>query len=165
MSASAQRTAPNRSIRVVVVAAAVLLTVTAAACQPVAPVVIPDFNLDGRVSQDEVDRHNFDQLMAFFRAVDSARRSNQLNSFLVCVRQHESDRGPYPHVNGYTAQNPRSTASGAYQFLDSTWRNIAPKVGAGQYARAKDAPWWVQDDAALWMINNGWRSAWNGTGC
>jgi muramidase (phage lysozyme) len=165
MSASAQRTAPNRSIRVVVVAAAVLLTVTAAACQPVAPVGIPDFNLDGRVSQDEVDRHNFDQLMAFFRAVDAARRSNQLNSFLVCVRQHESDRGPYPHVNGYTAQNPRSTASGAYQFLDSTWRNVAPKVGAGQYARAKDAPWWVQDDAALWMINNGWRSAWNGTGC
>ncbi|NDC41011.1 MAG: hypothetical protein EBZ77_05600 [Chitinophagia bacterium] len=60
---------------------------------------------------------------------------------------------------------PYNYTSGAYQFLDSTWRNIAPFVGGGQYARAKDAPWWVQDDAALWMINNGWRSAWNGTGC
>ena len=86
--------------------------------------------------------------------------------FAKCVRRHESDRGGTGlYMGGARAQNPSSTASGHYQFLDSTWRNVAPKVGAGQYARAKDAPWWVQDDAALWMINNGWRSAWNGTGC
>lgn len=33
-----------------------------------------------------------------------------------------------------------SSASGLGQFIDSTWRDVAPKVGAGQYARAIDAP-------------------------
>lgn len=78
--------------------------------------------------------------------------------FLSCVRAHES-RGDY------TAQNPSSTASGAYQFLDSTWRNVAPKAGFPGYSRAKYAPPRVQDHVALWLYNNGGKSAWNGTGC
>ncbi len=80
--------------------------------------------------------------------------------FLRCVRAHESDT-----MGGYRAQNPRSTASGAYQFLDSTWRNVAPKAGHPGWSRAIHAPPRVQDHVALWLYNNGGRSAWNGTGC
>lgn len=85
--------------------------------------------------------------------------------FLTCVRHHESDRGAYPHANGYSAQNPYSSASGAYQFIDSTWRNVSGRAGHPGYSRAKYAPPWVQDAVALWLYNNGGRSAWNGTGC
>lgn len=88
-----------------------------------------------------------------------------LHPFLVCVRRHESDRGSYPHARGYQAQNPRSTASGAYQFLDSTWRNVSPRAGYPGYAKARHAPVHVQDAVALYLVNNGGRSAWNGTGC
>jgi len=122
------------------------------ACQPGAVVVA------GLATTDQVEQ--VDQ-----SAIDRIRRENQLHPFLTCVRRHESDRGPWPHTNGYRAKNPISSASGAYQFLDSTWRNVAPKVGGGQYSRAMDAPSHIQADAALWMINNGWKSAWNGTGC
>lgn len=80
--------------------------------------------------------------------------------FLACVRAHESATQGL-----YQAQNPTSTASGAYQFLDSTWRNVAPKAGFPGYSRAKYAPPRVQDHVALWLYNNGGRSAWSGTGC
>lgn len=45
----------------------------------------------------------------------------------------------------YTAVNPTSGASGAYQFLDSTWATLAAAQG---YASAADAPASVQDAAA-----------------
>lgn len=51
-----------------------------------------------------------------------------------------------------TAQNPRSTASGLWQFLRSTW------AGYGGYVNAKDAPWEVQNERA--------RQVWaGGAGC
>lgn len=45
-----------------------------------------------------------------------------------------------------TAQNPTSTASGKWQFLDSTWQ------GYGGYAKASYAPEHIQDEKArqLW---------------
>lgn len=57
----------------------------------------------------------------------------------------------------YTAQNPTSSASGAYQFLDSTWRGIP---GTSGYARAKFAPASVQDAAAIWLYQQAGTSPW-----
>lgn len=50
-----------------------------------------------------------------------------------------------------TAQNPTSTASGKWQFLDSTWG------GYGGYAKARYAPESVQDERArqLWAGGRG----------
>jgi hypothetical protein len=56
-----------------------------------------------------------------------------------------------------TIENPRSTASGLFQFLDSTWRSARSLVGADQYARAKDAPGSVQiAAAAAWLRETSW---------
>ena len=103
--------------------------------------------------------------MAIWQRITSERASIQEHPFLVCVRHHESDRSDYPFINGYQAKNSRSSASGAYQFLDSTWRNVSRDAGHPGYGRAMDAPDWVQDEVALWTYHNQGDSAWNGTGC
>ncbi len=99
-----------------------------------------------------------------------AQHGPSLHPFLVCVRRHESDRGPHPHANGYRAQNPSSSASGAYQYLDSTWRTVSARAGHGGYSRALHAPPAVQDAVTLWVISqpvsvSGGRKNWAGTGC
>ena len=43
----------------------------------------------------------------------------------------------------YNAKNPRSSASGAYQFLDTTWRSVTGLPGS-----ARDYPKATQDEAA-----------------
>ena len=49
----------------------------------------------------------------------------------------------------YTAESDSSSASGAYQYIDSTWKSVTSKYGIGQeYARAKDAPPEIQDEVA-----------------
>jgi hypothetical protein len=48
-----------------------------------------------------------------------------------------------------TAQNPHSTASGTYQFVDGTWN------GYGGYQHAKDAPQSVQAAKAAEIWNGG----------
>jgi muramidase (phage lysozyme) len=88
----------------------------------------------------------------------------EIRRFLSCVAAHESSHSPW-------AENPSSTASGKYQFLDSTWRGIArwTRVGghwvAREYGRASDAPAWVQEAVAVHSIRDGGWANWNGTHC
>lgn len=67
----------------------------------------------------------------------------------ACIRKYESG-------GNYNAENPSSSASGAYQFLDTTWRAIT-----GLSGRAKDYPASVQDAAfaKLWAGGHG-RGQW-----
>jgi hypothetical protein len=49
----------------------------------------------------------------------------------------------------YNAQNPYSSASGAYQFIDSTWQGLTRKYGIGsEFKSAKLAPKDIQDAVA-----------------
>ena len=157
----------RRTRRLGVLAGAALVAVLATGCFPTGPVEtwVPDFDNDGKISQAEVDLQKQAIVDGVLASIEADRRAVQRHPFLTCVRHHESDRGGYPHINGYGAQNPYSSASGAYQFIDSTWRNVSARSGHGGYARASQAPWYVQDAVAMWMYRNGGRSAWAGTGC
>jgi hypothetical protein len=95
-------------------------------------------------------------LQAQAKPVEQAH--NPPGGFLACVRRHESG-------GSYTAKNPNSTASGAYQFLDSTWRTMSARAGHSGWGSARHAPPHVQDAVAIYTVDSGWRSAWNGTGC
>ncbi len=65
-----------------------------------------------------------------------------LEKILATIRTQESG-------GNYGAQNPSSTASGAYQFIDSTWQSLTAKYGIGQsYPKAKLAPPEIQDAVA-----------------
>lgn len=70
------------------------------------------------------------------------------NAFLAAIRQHESG-------GDYTAYNAAGGASGAYQFIQSTWSNQAKAAGYAQYANgpASKAPPAVQDAVAAHMAN------------
>lgn len=100
--------------------------------------------------------------------VEADRRALQLNPFLTCVRHHESDRsGAYPYTGGYSVWNlGGSGANGAYQFLNSTWRDASAKAGYPGYPSASSAPWYVQDYVAYHLaFVRGQKFHWNGTGC
>ncbi len=81
-----------------------------------------------------------------------------IDVFARCVRNHES-------VNAglYKAQNPSSSASGAYQFIDATWRHYAKRLGYS-YARAVYAPPAVQDRVFRLAASES-PLHWKGTNC
>lgn len=81
-----------------------------------------------------------------------------------CIREHESiNAGHYKAV--YTGP-VSSTASGAYMFIDGTWRHYAKHVpSARKYARAVDAPPVVQDRVFLLAVKWDGLGHWRGTGC
>jgi hypothetical protein len=155
----------RRSRAAALLAGAVLTATVLAGCNVPVEQWVPDFNGDGQITQDEVDVRSREILENVARSVDAQRRSVQQHPFLTCIRRHESDRGPWPHAGGYGAENPSSSASGAYQFLDSTWRKVSAQAGHPGYARAKYAPWYVQDAVTLWVYEHGGRSNWAGSGC
>lgn len=66
----------------------------------------------------------------------------EIGHILATIRQMES------HGN-YTALNQTASASGAYQYIDSTWRTKSKNVaGATSYPRAYQAPATIQDAVA-----------------
>ena len=74
--------------------------------------------------------------------------SPDINQILSTIRQVESS-------NNYGAQAKGSSASGAYQFIDSTWQASTKKAGLGtEYSRAKDAPPEVQDAVAAFAVKD-----------
>lgn len=70
-----------------------------------------------------------------------------MDRILGTIRAKESGGGN--PAGDYTAKNPNSSASGAYQFIDSTWQSLTKKYGIGQeYKSARDAPAHIQDEIA-----------------
>ena len=85
--------------------------------------------------------------------------------FQRCVTAHESlNAGLYKAVN----RSGISTASGRYQFINSTWRAWLARAGypdGKHYSRAYLAPPWVQDAVFFYGIRHGGRSAWGPDRC
>jgi hypothetical protein len=68
--------------------------------------------------------------------------SAAVGSILETIRRRESG-------GNYQAQAKGSTASGAYQFIDSTWQNLTKKFGIGnEFSKAGMAPKEIQDAVA-----------------
>jgi hypothetical protein len=163
LDARASKRRSSRRRRTVGLLALVGIAVmTLSGCLPGVPLAqwAHDYNGDGQIDANEAAWSSATIANQWAQGIDQQRHQTQLHPFLVCVRHFESDRGAYPFVRGYGAQNAISTASGAYQFLDSTWRNASARAGYGGYARAKYAPWYVQDAVALYVYNSGGKSAW-----
>jgi hypothetical protein len=73
---------------------------------------------------------------------DISEGGDQVSKAAATIRQQESG-------NNYNAQAKGSSASGAYQFIDSTWQSLTKKYGEGQeYKQAKLAPKEIQDAIA-----------------
>ena len=85
---------------------------------------------------------------------------NGIDAFLGAVKQHESG-------GNYTAYNAGGGASGAYQYIQSTWSSMARAAGYTQYANgpASAAPPGVQDAVAkynaeqLFKQSGSWKTA------
>lgn len=71
-----------------------------------------------------------------------------VDKILSTIREVESS-------NNYGAKARGSSASGAYQFIDDTWKRYTQKSGIGtEYASAKDAPPEVQDQVARFKVQD-----------
>ena len=86
--------------------------------------------------------------------------ASSVDKFLTALRQHESG-------GDYQAYNAAGGASGAYQYIQSTWSSYAKAAGFAQYANgpASAAPPQVQDAVAkynalqLFNQSGSWKTA------
>ena len=89
--------------------------------------------------------------------------TTEIDSLVAAIKKRESGgeaafgRDPYKAVARGPDGKPLegATASGAYQFIDSTWKDAAAMAGVSteQYPRALNAPPEVQDRVAKQYIN------------
>lgn len=78
-----------------------------------------------------------------------------------CIAKHESWTAGL-----WKAENPVSTASGAFQFVDGTWRAVAARAGVGEaFSHASDAPPHVQAAVFAHQAMNHGLYPWKGTHC
>ncbi len=89
-----------------------------------------------------------------------AKYPSWVGEFALCVANHES-----MHAGLWTAQNPYSSASGAFQYIDSSWRSYSRSAGLGGYARALYAPPSVQAAVFAHTVTEYGRYPWKGTHC
>ena len=81
-------------------------------------------------------------------AADGGNIPANVEKILATIRTKESG-------GNYGAQNPGGSASGAYQFIDSTWQSLTQKYGIGtEYSKAKDAPPAIQDAVAAAYVQD-----------
>jgi len=160
-------------MRTILIAAAVVIAATA--CQPgnVQPVDVTEwFRTEADTPTDITDEAAVNiagmlNRMYWERVWEYVDGFNQppdvsLHPRLVCLRYRESDRGPYPHKNGYTIVSSNGLYFGAYQYLPSTWNSQARSQGYGAWAgtRPDQAPAHIQDAVTLSTLNNGGASHW-----
>jgi hypothetical protein len=114
------------------------------------------------LSQEELAR--LQEFYAALNQLEQARRSLQLDPQLTCTRYHESDRGAWPHINGYGAVSPGGTYRGAYQFLPSTWNGVAQRHGRPDLVGVSPdkAPWYDQDAMANALRSERGMQPWGG---
>jgi hypothetical protein len=90
-----------------------------------------------------------------------AKFDPEVERFALCVAHHESWLAGL-----WTARNPHNSASGAFQYIDSSWRVQSRRAGVTGYARAYQAP--PDAQALTFAVNvskyHAW-SSWNGTNC
>lgn len=111
----------------------------------------------------EVAGHYIHQQEVRRLEAEKAKLKQTSSAFVASTKPPVSKSGGYCSLeyigaresgNNYAAQNKRSTASGKYQYLDSTWNSYSG------YARAKDAPPSVQDERASKDLAAGKQRQW-----
>jgi transglycosylase-like protein len=73
----------------------------------------------------------------------------------------------YESGGDYTAHNPTSTASGAYQFTNPTWKSYATMAGVdtSAYPTAASAPPYLQDKVFSQAVSSNGLRDWTCPGC
>ena len=80
-----------------------------------------------------------------------------INDVLPLIMQYESGGQNVPNYR----YDPTHTAQGYYQITNSTWGDVAPGVGAGQYPNAMSAPFDVQTAVASALLQQRGLQPWS----